>query len=318
MAELPKAIDLPTTDKTGSFPVGKITAPADAKWQLALVGGDTAFKNSRQLTRKLVLQEKDSAPDKPNWQVALSETNAAGESKKQVAARFFRDGDALMFQWSPEVEPPVAGALVYCALAVQVADAKKTVGLIKPKVVKPLVMDLQKSFVHRSVELDEVPQGKLRLEIVKLEGSDTFDKDFTVDLPKPLPLKARGISVGLTMKSHPNKVDFPLMFVASRTGLDIKLGVPQQIVAACKNPPADIETAKRALTKQRDDAHGKIEPAKTTQEKLQWTNKSNAFDFMLAGLEFFEGVHTKVKVQFRVYLDAGDEQKIVLVTTEGP
>jgi hypothetical protein len=38
---------------------------------------------------------------------------------------------------------------------------------------------------------------------------------------------------------------------------------------------------------------------------------------MLAGLEFFEAAN-KVKVHFRVYLDAGEEQKIVLATTEGP
>jgi serine/threonine protein kinase len=313
LAELPKVVDLPATDSPGPSPVGKISTPPGVKWQLALVGGEGLFKNAR---RKLVLEEKDPGPDKPSWQVALSETSAAGENKEQALAKFFRDGDILTFQWLPDADQRVAGLLPYCALAVQVGDDKKTVGLIKPKVVKPLVIDLQKPAAQRKVEMDDVPQGKLWLEIVKLEGANDFDKTFTVDKPKPLAPKARG-SLGLTMKSHPNKVDFPLMLVVNKAGFDVSLKVSPQIVAACKNPPADMELAKRNLTKQRDDARGKIEPAKTVSEKLQWTNKSNAYDVMLAGLEFFEAAN-KVKVHFRVYLDAGEEQKIVLATTEGP
>ncbi len=113
LAELPPAVNLPATDNTGPFPVGKISTPPGAAWQLALVGGDAAFKNFPRLTRKLVLQEKDPASDKPSWQVVLSETNAADESKnkEQVAARFFRDGDSLTFQWRPDAEPLATGAL---------------------------------------------------------------------------------------------------------------------------------------------------------------------------------------------------------------
>ena len=157
MGELPTAIDLPAADKPGPFAVGKISAPPGAAWQLALVGGDAAFKNSRQLTRKLVLQEKDPGPDKPSWQVALSETSAAGEEQGT------RRGEVLPRRRFLEV-PMAAGRrpagnrrLRYCALAVQVGDARKTVGLIKPKVVRPLVIDLQKPLAHCSVELDEVP-----------------------------------------------------------------------------------------------------------------------------------------------------------------
>ncbi len=318
LGELPKVVDLPAAENTGPFAVGKISAPSGAAWQLALVGGDAAFKNSPRLTRKLVLQEKDPAPDKPSWQVVLSETSAADESKnkQQPAATFFRDGDTLTFQWLPDAEPLATGALRYCALAVKVGDDKKTVGLIKPKTVKPLVIDLQKSLAHSSVELDDVPQSKVRLEVLKLEGSEDFTKGFTVDMPKPLPPKSRG-SLGLTMKAHPNKVDFPLMLVVNRTGLDVRLNVPSQIVAAYKNPPADIGLAKKECAKQRDDARGKIQPAKTVQEKVLWTTKSNAYDSMLAGLEFFEAAN-KVKVHFRVYLDAGEKQQVVLATTEGP
>jgi serine/threonine protein kinase len=324
LAELPKAVDLPATDNTGPFAVGKISTPHGAAWELTLVGGETAFKNAPRLTRKLVLQEKDSGPDKPSWQVVLRETNAADESKnkEQVAARFFRDDDSLTFQWRPDAEPLATGALRYCALTVQVGEAKKTVGLIKPKLVKPLVIDLQKPVAQRKVEMDDVPQGKLWLEIVKLEGAKDFDKDVTVDVPKALQAKSRNKNLALSLKSHPIiKVDFPLMLVVNRTGFDVDLKVPKmppQIAVWCKNPPADIEAAKKDLLKKRDEAHGKIEPAKTAKEKNIWTMQSNACDNMLGLLEFFDAVHNKVKIHFRVYLDAGDEQKIELATTEGP
>ena len=318
LGELPKVVDLPAAENTGPFAVGKISAPSGAAWQLALVGGDAAFKNSPRLTRKLVLQEKDPAPDKPSWQVVLSETNAADESKnkQQPAATFFRDGDTLTFQWLPDAEPLATGALRCCALAVKVGDDKKTVGLIKPKTAKPLVIDLQKSSALCSVKLEDVPSGKLRLEIVKLEGPEAFTKEITAELPKPVAPRSRG-SLGLTMKTHPVKVDFPLMLVVNKTGFDVKLSVPPQTVAMYKNPPADIALAKKELLKKRDDARGKIQPAKTVQEKLLWTGQSEACEKMLTLLDFFEAAN-KVKVHFRVYLDAGEKQQIVLATTEGP
>ncbi len=203
----------------------------------------------------------------------------------------------------------------------KVGDDKKTVGLIKPKVVKPLVMDLQKPVAQRKVEMDDVPQGKLWLEIVKLEGAKDFDKDVTVDVPKALQAKSRSKNLALSLKSHPTiKVDFPLMLVVNRTGFDVDLKVPKmppQIAVWCKNPPADIEAVKKELLKKRDEAHGKIEPAKNPKEKLYWTSQSNTYDSMLGLLEFFDAVHNKVKIHFRVYLDAGEEQKINLATTEG-
>jgi hypothetical protein len=111
------------------------------------------------------------------------------------------------------------------------------------------------------------------------------------------------------------------MLVVSRTEFDVDLKVqeiPPQIVAWCKNPPADIEALKRDLLKNRDYAHAMTEPTKRLSEKLQWTTQADTFDSMLGLLGLFEAVHKKVKVHFRVYLDAGDEQEIELATTEGP
>jgi hypothetical protein len=112
------------------------------------------------------------------------------------------------------------------------------------------------------------------------------------------------------------------MLVANRNGFEVDVKAPKmppQVVAWCKNPPPDIELLKRKLKEQRESAHGKIEPAKTAAEKNQWTMQSNTFDGMLGLLEFFDAVQTKkVKLHFRIYFDAGEEQKIEFATTEAP
>ena len=169
------------------------------------------------------------------------------------------------------------------------------------------------------MDLGEMPQGKLRLEIVRVEGPKDFDKNFTADLPKPLPLRSKQGSLGLTMKTHPNnKVEFPLAFLPKgTTGVDVSLKVPPPIVAACKNPPPDIPAAKKELQKKAADAHGQIDKGKTPREKATAMAQAATYDNLMALLEFFDGVHNQVKVHFRVCLEAGDKQPIVLAATEG-
>ena len=164
------------------------------------------------------------------------------------------------------------------------------------------------------MKLDDVPQGKVRLEIVKVEGAKDFEKDITVDLPKPIAPRLRGDTLSLSMKTHPVKVDFPVMLVLNKTGFDVSLKVPA--VAMCKNPPKDVAQARKDLLKKREDAHGKIDPAKTPKEKMYWNTLCDGYDKLLTFLDFFEAAN-QIKVHFRVYLDAGEEQKIVLATTEG-
>jgi hypothetical protein len=153
------------------------------------------------------------------------------------------------------------------------------------------------------------------LEITKLEGSADFEKDFTVEKPKPLRLGSPGI-LKLTMKGYPKKVNFPIIFVTSGKGFYITLEVGSKIAAACKNPRADVEAAKKELRKNRDEAHGKMERAKG-KEKLALTHIVEVCDRALASLDFFSEVN-KVKVHFRVCLDTGDQHPTVIATTEGP
>jgi hypothetical protein len=156
------------------------------------------------------------------------------------------------------------------------------------------------------------------LEVTRLEGSGYLDARFTVDKPKPLPLGSRG-SIGLTIKGYRDKAEFPLAFATKSegTGFDISLKVAPKIVAACKNPPKDIEAAKKELRKMRDDARDGMEKAKTNKVKVAMGHVFEKSDRALASLEFFSGVNM-AKVHFHIYLDAGDEQQTVLVTTEAP
>jgi hypothetical protein len=160
------------------------------------------------------------------------------------------------------------------------------------------------------------------LEIIKVEGAQDFDKDVSVEVPKTLQPKSRNKSLSLAMKSHPSmKWDFPLMLAVSKGGFAVDLKppkLPPQVAGWCKNPPPDIELAKRKLKEQRDAAHGKIEGAKQPQEKNQFTMQSNLLDLQLGLLEFFDAVQgKKVKLHFRIYYDLGEEQKIEFATTEG-
>jgi hypothetical protein len=166
--------------------------------------------------------------------------------------------------------------------------------------------------------MDDVPEGAVLLEITRLEGSGTFDKDVVVDKPKPLPPDSSG-SLGFTLKGYPNKVSLALAFAAKAEGkgFDISVKVGPKILAACKNPPANIEAAKNELRRKRDDARRNMEKAKTPKDKHAVTHAVEAFDRALASLQFFSEVN-KVKVHFRVYLDGDDQHQTVLVTTQGP
>ncbi len=188
----------------------------------------------------------------------------------------------------------------------------------QPKVLPPLVIDLQEPLAHCTVEMDELPKGTILLEITKLEGSGDFDKDVTIEKPRPLRPGSSG-SLGLALKGCPNKVSLALVFAMNTEGkgFDISLKVGPKIVAACKNPPANIEAAKSDIRRKRDVARGNMERAKTSKEKHAVAHTVEAYDRALASLQFFSEVN-KVKVHFRVCLDAGDGKQTALVTTEAP
>jgi hypothetical protein len=102
-----------------------------------------------------------------------------------------------------------------------------------------------------------------------------------------------------------------------RKGFDISITVGPKVAAACKDPPADIEAAKREIRAKRDVARGNLQRANSAKDKRTMARIADAYERAFDSLQFFSEVN-KAKVHFRVYVLDGKATETTLVATDGP
>jgi outer membrane biosynthesis protein TonB len=303
--DFPKAVDLPPIARgdgaekppTAGVALTHVRAPAEVPWVLNLVGSDHALKS-----RRFAIQSQDSPDQKAAWLVQLgAPARTDGEAPAKVA-RFWRDQEALMFQWLDGAASVPADSLRNCALEVRAGGSPRTLALRKPQQVEPIAIDLLRPAVVSNVAVDWLPDpAHLRLEITRVEGREGL----AINPPGPFPLKTP-VALGFPRKDQqgrllPGGVGFEVRFVQKGARLAIELHQPKAQAVQFKMFPlpqparAKIEEGVQGLKRSLDGAQA--------EKKLPIQQSLHAAQAQLWYDDFFKAVHRKARLHFRVLAD---------------
>lgn len=317
--EFPKVVELPELDEAAApgspFALAKIDSGPEVDWQLLLLGGENVLRSTRQLNRKFVLQRKPPEAASASWTIQIEDTPSSGDPTRTDVAGISRDKNTLMFQWARGADPTRANYVCNCVLQVRVAGQSRCLPLVKPKQVEPLVVDLYQSTTKTTIPLDWLPDaGKLRVEISRVEGR----KGHTLDPPEPSPPKTP-IGLSFVRKdrhgNEPDKVAFRFTCTARRTGLNVELKLLEPPATRFKQIPLEGTEAVREMIVKAQEQKTKESKNARGGDRTRLSQELDFLGYQLWYLDFFNEVHQKAKIHFRVYLEAGDQQ-VVLATTQ--
>jgi len=315
LAEFPKSVVLPelTGERGGGakpgepFLLGKIDTPPDAAWQLQLLGGEGVLKGNRKFT----LQVKDNSAAKAAWLVQV-EGKTPGLQAPAPAAEIYRDGGSLMLRYPQGAEPAAANFLRNCVLEVR-AGGQSRLLMLRPAVpVEPIGADLVKGFTMGHIPLPFLPEAAdLRVEVIKVEGRDGA----TIQPAEPASPNTPILILFLRRDRHGNDADkaaLRLTFThrASALAYRLQLFEPPPLlfkgiqVAVARNL---IEEARKKIEKDLQNEKG--------EKRSQLDAQLDDLEKRLWYVNFYDQVHGKARVHFRVYVEAGD-QRLVLATTD--
>lgn len=329
LSGLPKSVDLPILGKDdGDKPlvVGKVFTAPTSGWQLWLLGGDNALRSTRQVARQFILEETESDPAKASWAVKLEEKPSGGEAKQSDVAKLWREGDVLKFQWAEGADEAAANFLRNCILEVRADGKSAYVPMVKPKVVAPIEIDLQKGVAKLSIQAEYVPDPtKLRVQITKVEGR----QGYTLEPSEPSEAKTPILLTYVRKDrdgNEPDKVEFQLKCTVKASGLGMDLngfilgnqarGPRLKLAAVFKQFSLDgIEQDRTSLRSEKANKESKLKNMKSGEDRSGVLTELREIDKNLWYVEFFEAVHTKTKIHFCIYMEAGDH-KTILVTSQ--
>lgn len=144
--------------------LARFYGPEDLIWMAGLVGGEVALRGARKFTMAQRQSEGRSA-----WVVFLTTIRGKEETEAEVA-RFYREKEALMFQWA-EGADPLANHLRNCLLELRAGGAPRAVPLRAPQKVDPLPIDFVRG-ANENIELHWPPANEaLRIEVTGIEGA---------------------------------------------------------------------------------------------------------------------------------------------------
>ncbi len=163
-------VTLAAADADGGADPQKLTAVEvadDTIWFVTLLGGEDIGKG-----KQLKLNANGEDGGKARWTLDL-ETPAKGQVAASTAqvGNVWYEGGSLMFQWTKEGTDVPAGVMESCLVQIDVEAESRTLSMIKPQMVEPLVIDFQKKAAPVKIEFENLPDSdKLKLEITRLEG----------------------------------------------------------------------------------------------------------------------------------------------------
>jgi outer membrane biosynthesis protein TonB len=308
--EFPKAVDLPPLtagdeaekQPTSGVALVQVRTPAEVPWVLNLIGGDRALRN-----RRFTLQAQEAPDKKPTWLAQLGTPAHSQEETPTNVAKFWRQQEALMFQWLPGAASVPADHLRDCALEVRTGGAPRTLGLRKPQQVDPITVDLSRSAVIGNVVLDWLPDPSyLRLEITKLEGREGM----MVDPAEPIAPRTTA-KLTFPRKDPQGRLpvggaEFILRFTLKGPRLAIELQQPKAQAMGFKRgalPPAARAGLEEGVRKFKEALPGAPKEKKPAIEQ-----NVIAAEAQLWYDNFFIAVHRKGRLHFRVLADLGGYQ----------
>jgi len=325
LSELPEAVDIPelgASSGLGGQPgevstIGTIQSGPDVEWQLYLLGGGNALKRNRAF----VLKQQEKDPAKASWLVQIETTTGSGEPALEDTAKIWRDGNALQFQWAADA-PSTANYLRNCVLQARVEGKTKYVTLTTPKVVEPVSIDLERGIVNATLPVKWLPDASnLRVEITKVEGREGH----VVDPPEPAePKKPLGLRFPRKDRygNTPDGVAFRLSFTPRPAAMLVKLQLFEPPAASFRSLKGNVEIRRNQLEIVRDKVQKELNPADPNQAP-QGANKArlgaqlDEIDMNTWYIDFYDQVHEKAKIHFRVFTEI-DGRQVVLATTGAP
>lgn len=285
--------------------------PDDLIWTAGLVGGQVALRGARKFT----LPQRQ-AGGRTAWVVLLASTRGKEEIETEVA-RFFREKEALMFQWA-EGADPLANHLRNCLLELRAGGAPRAVALRVPQKVDPLPIDFVRG-ANESIELPWPPTAEaIRIEVTGIEGAGGKRITLFVCEPRgPAALKPP-IVVNLLRKDLYNQENPVFRFQltpqlrAKALTLDLRLRKD--------NPPLprnfNAEQARLLLVNPLRELEIQLKDEKKKRDpKLRM--QKDALDLQAWIADTYAALHKTGRLHFRVFADLGGPT-IDLAYTELP
>ena len=326
--EFPRAVDLrllPTgvrqskTDSSEPFTLAPIYPTEKSTMTISLLGGMSALSMGDRFA--IVPEPVEGAAGgaaaggKRAWLVKI-ERGKAGNPPGDIA-RIWCEKNALMFKWLPDAAPNTADNLRYCELDITIDGQTRSLALLKPQSVEPLVVDLYKGPAERTLSAQHLPNvNDMRLEITSLGG-----RALRRQLKQTHVLKIREkvdieISIGT---ANPVVFRVSYVFKGGKTSLDISYlfqpsGWPKQallkeaewkkIEAPLNNLLANRKKLAADIKKQK----GKP-PTPALEYKQKQLNEINKKVAEIGAiLKFRNAVNGKGQIHFREFIDTPGRQ----------
>ena len=250
------------------------------------------------------------------------EDTPAGTDRRWLVAKFWREGEALWFQWL-EGAAVQADHLRNAALEIRAGGASRTLALRKPQQVDPITVDLLRPVVASTLAVEWLPDPSyLRLEILRLEGREGH----TVNPGEPVGLKTF-VTLAFRRKDKQGRspaegVEFRLQLMPKGPRLAIELRQSRDQAAAFQASrlplmrpkiEEEIQNLKGSLGKVQSQPKLSVEQKKVLAAPIE--QRIIADEVALWYDDFFQAVHRKGRLHFRVLADLGGHQLELARTT---
>jgi serine/threonine protein kinase len=325
--QLAWAVDLPvpranvspagTAPQEGSPPgvpvsLGMLQLEPSAVCLVELKGGKDLLPGNRQLAL-------DRDPRGKTWLIRLdSEGKQGSDSQGTDLARLWLEEQTLKFQWLGGVDRTGANCLRACGLLVGVDEQTRWLPLGRPKMVEPLLLDLDSGVARTSLPTaDWTPKiGKLRLQITGLEGpfpthvlkpADGVSQQGYVDvLLSGNKLPGVGLRVGLVSRGRAAGVEVKAVYrLANQVQRPLKSQEALRLAGEFYAMQTRWQTTLDKLPgddPRRPDVQRQIDLLKEALEQLKALG------------DLYRQLHHRGKIHFRVFRAVEDRQIDLFVT----
>jgi len=295
--------------------LGPIHAPLEAPCTLTLFGADSALPGKREFGWEEAKGEGKNAL----WVVSLKPLPK--ETTTMEVGRFLRDKEGLKFQWAAGAAEAQGDSLGNCALHIALGGKTRFVALRPPVQVDPVVFDLQKSATIVKVPIEFPPnKDNLRFEITGVEGRDKKEEKPVLQPAAPVPLGTRNpLTLIFPRKDSRGRQVEGVQFqvTADLKGKVIEVRVQNPSPAEFKRILQLVATQRIGMEEESRRLRQQLSHAKEEPKKVEIAKKLEPIDTPLWYEAFYQQVHRKGQLQFRVWLEM-KEQRIELVRTEVP
>jgi hypothetical protein len=238
-----------------------------------------------------------------------------------------------MFNWMPNATSAHAEALKNCGILAFVQGQQQFVQLCRPRLVEPLVLDLDNGVAKVDLPIGSPPEsGSLRVQITDRDAA------FPPNALQPsdtLEVKTEGESEIMLVFTEEKFANFKVKITAEMIGQKLELKatamyeIPQVQLNKITEPQLKIFKAKEALALALDfnkrlpviqNSYDKASNGSARQKEsgraLDLLKKAQGFLQDLDGL--YQALKNKGKIHYRVFILYGKDKKIELFNTQVP